>query len=100
MTETLQKLTLSDEELREKIKIHPTIKDESRQQKSVQFYGKKDMRVMDIPYPRITDPVCCTSIRCFHLFWGRLKVDVYMPQVRSEVINISNVLSPLQFDMK
>ncbi len=57
MTETLQKLTLSEEEIREKILINPTIKDESRQQKSVQWYGKKDMRIMDIPMPRITDPV-------------------------------------------
>lgn len=73
MTETLQKLTLSDEELREKILIHPTIKDENRHQKSVQWYGKKDMRIMDIPVPRITDPVCRTSTRCFQLFWGHLK---------------------------
>jgi hypothetical protein len=57
MTETLQKMTLSDEEMKDIVKVTPTKKDESRTQKAVEWFGKKDMRVKEIPLPLITDPV-------------------------------------------
>eukprot|EP00884_Botryococcus_braunii_P009260 jgi/Botrbrau1/18335/Bobra.0179s0062.1 len=56
MVETLQKMTLSEEEGRNMLKVSPTKKDESRSQKAVEWFGKKDMRIKNIPFPLITDP--------------------------------------------